>query len=267
MALFPTIVKATASAVDLVRRPAAGLVVLIYHRVGGRTPVTVDLPTPVFDEQMARLADEGCVISLDHAIGAYARGDDLDGRVVVTFDDGTADFVDEALPVLADHDIAATLYVATAFIDEGRMFPDDGAPATWAGLAECVDTGLVTIGSHTHEHVLLDRLAPDAVGADLDRSIELIEDELGVTPTHFAYPKALRPTPAAEREVRCRFRSAAVAGTRANPAGGDPHRLARTPVQTTDGRRWFDRKLAGGMAFEDDLRRLVNRRRYARATS
>lgn len=267
MGLFPTIVKMTAGAVDVVRRPVDGLVVLIYHRVGGRTPVTVDLPTPVFDAQMERLAASGSVLPLDDAVLGLAAGHDLSGKVVVTFDDGTADFVDEALPVLERHGVPATLYVATSHIENTIDFPDDGRPTTWSGLAECVAGGLVTIGSHTHGHVLLDRLPATVVADDLDRSIGLIGDRLGVDARHFAYPKALCPTAEAEREVRRRFASAAIAGTRANPVGTDVHRLARTPVQTTDGDRWFERKLAGGMAFEDDLRRLVNRRRYAGATA
>ncbi|MEQ8840689.1 MAG: polysaccharide deacetylase family protein [Acidimicrobiales bacterium] len=267
MGLLPSVVKLAAGAVDVVRRPTAGLVVLIYHRVGARTPVRVDLPTPTFDAQMEMLAQQGSVIALDDAVERLAAGDDLRGRVVVTFDDGTDDVVDEALPVLARHGIPATLYVATAHVEDRLGFPDDGRPATWSGLRECLDSGLMTIGSHTHCHVLLDRLDADRVAEDLDRSIQLIEERLGVTPRHFAYPKALRPSAAAEHEVRSRFLSAALAGTRANPVGTDVHRLARTPVQTTDGPRWFDRKLAGGMAFEDDMRRFVNRRRYAGASA
>lgn len=265
--MVPNAVKLAATAVDVVRRPADGLVVLIYHRVGGRTDVRVDLPTEVFDRQMAMLARDGTVLSLDEAVAGLARGDDLRGCVVVTFDDGTDDFVDEAMPVLARHGVPATLYVATAHVEHGRAFPDDGRPVSWRGLHDALSTGLVTIGSHTHEHVLLDRLDAAAVAQDLDRSVDLIGERLGVTARHFAYPKALPPAPAAEREVRTRFASAALAGTRANPAGTDVHRLARTPVQTTDGARWFARKLAGGLGFEDDLRRMVNRRRYAGATA
>jgi hypothetical protein len=75
-------------------------------------------------------------------------------------------------------------------------------------------------------------------------------------------------SPAADQAVRARFRSAAVAGTRPNPFGAtDPYALARSPVQRSDGLRWFERKVAGGMALEDALRRLLNRRRYASATT
>jgi peptidoglycan/xylan/chitin deacetylase (PgdA/CDA1 family) len=265
--VLSSVVKLTAGTVDLVRRPAGGLVVLLYHRVGGRTPVTVDLDAAVFDDQIAELAETSVVLTLDEAVTRLGAGEDLTGHSVVTFDDGTADFVDEALPVLARHGVPATLYVATRHVEEGIRFPDDGVAATWSGLAECVASGLVTIGSHTHTHALLDRLPAPAIAAELDRSIDLVAHRLGVAADHFAYPKALAPSVAADAAVRRRFRSAAVAGTRANPVGHDVHLLARSPVQSTDGVHWFRRKLAGGMGLEDDVRRIVNQRRYAGATA
>ena len=38
-------------------------------------------------------------------------------------------------------------------------------------------------------------------------------------------------------------------------------------MQVDDGLAFFDRKVVGGMRMEDDLRRLVNRRRLAGATT
>ncbi len=268
-------VKVAASFADLVRRPADGVVVLLYHRVGAGTGGSVDQPPALFDAQMAELRDR--VVSIDDAL-ALLRGDDGhgDGRrdrsslppVVVTFDDGTADFVDVALPILVRHGVPATLYVATQFVDDQVRHPDGAAPVSWSALAEACNTGLVTIGSHTHAHRLLDRVDGATAAAELDRSLARLGDELGVDAQHFAYPKALVGSPDAEKEVRARFRSAAVAGTAPNPYGHtDVYRLARSPVQVTDGMRWFRRKAAGGMAFEDRLRRVVSRRRYAGSTT
>ncbi len=267
MEIMPTAVKVAARAVDAVRRPVDGLVVLIYHRVGALTGVRVDLPVPSFDAQMELLANAGGVLRLDDAIARLRTGEDLSGHTVVTFDDGTADFVDKAMPVLVRHGIPATLYVATRHIEESLDFPDAGRPASWLGLAAAAATGHVTIGSHTHSHALLDRLAPSDVEDELDRSIGLIGDRLGLEAKHFAYPKALAPTPIADRAVRRRFASAALAGTRANPVGSDVHLLRRSPIQTTDGERWFRQKLTGGLGFEDDLRQFANRRRYQGASA
>lgn len=264
------IVKRAAAAVDVLAPPPAGITILIYHRVGRRTAVEVDLPTRLFDDQMAWLRQHCDVFTLDDALEALADPAHVGSRarrvrpaVVVTFDDGTADFAEEAMPVLARHQIPVTLYVATEFVEQGRPFPDDGAPLSWPALADAVGTGLVTVGSHTHTHALLDRADPDLVRSELDRSCGLIEDRLGTQVTHFAYPKAVPPSVEADREVRRRFRSAALAGTRSNRYGGtDPFRLCRSPIQCSDGMAWFERKAAGGLRAEDVVRRTVNRWRY-----
>jgi peptidoglycan/xylan/chitin deacetylase (PgdA/CDA1 family) len=263
-------VKGLASVADALRSPEHGVTFLIYHRVGGGSGSNVDLPVALFDEQMAELAASGRVSAIGPALERLAgsAAADTPDQVVVTFDDGTVDLAEHALPVLERHGIPAVLYLATRFVDEGVDFPGNGRPLTWSSIAEMTSTGLVSVGSHTHSHALLDRLDPSDVDDELDRSIGLIEHHLGVTPLDFAYPKAVAGSSVAEDAVRARFRSAALAGTRPNPYGStDLHRLARSPIQVADGMRWFRRKLAGGMFAEDALRRVVNRRRYAGATT
>lgn len=263
------ILKLTAAGADRLRPARPGAVVLLYHRVAGGSGTAVDLPQALFDAQTEELGAGGRVVSIDALLAATSStaGPSVD-PIAVTFDDGTADFADRALPALVRFGLPVTLYVATDFIDRGRPFPHDGTPLSWAALGDALSTGLVTVGSHTHTHALLDRLAPEEVDEELDRSVKLIEDHLGVTPAHFAYPKALLGSPAAQDAVRRRFQSAAVAGTRPNPYGAtDRHRLGRSPVQVADGMTWFRRKADGGMRLEDDVRRVVNRRRYVGAVT
>jgi len=256
-------VKATAALLPAVR----GTVVLIYHRVGARSGLDVDLATPDFDRQIASLSAGGRTVPLGDALATMRYGSGSGrGRpdpLVVTFDDGTADFADTVLPILVENRVPVTLYLATAFVEEQRPFPDDGTPLSWAALRDACATGLVDVGSHTHTHAVLDRLPAAQVADELDRSKQLIEDRLGRPCVDFAYPKALPPSPAAAVAVRERFRSAALAGTRPNPSGKtDVHALARSPVQRSDGMRYFERKVAGGMGLEDSLRRIANRWRY-----
>lgn len=264
--------KNVSALIDRVRPPAHGITILIYHRVGARTTVPVDLPRSLFRDQIASIADRA--ITLDAALGeleaaaagGYA-GSVNRNPVVVTFDDGTADIVEEALPILVEHGVSALLYLATDFVERKRSFPDEGRPVSWAALADAVSTGFLQIGSHTHTHTLLDRVDETVVVDELDRSIELIGERLGVEARHFAYPKALPGSPAADSAVRQRFVSAALAGTRANrPGRTDPWRLSRSPIQVSDGLEWFEKKVDGGLALEDSVRRTVNRVRYRGAT-
>jgi peptidoglycan/xylan/chitin deacetylase (PgdA/CDA1 family) len=267
-------VKSAAAAADTVRRPAAGVVVLIYHRVGGGSGLELDMSIDTFEEQAATLAATGRVIRLGEALARLtdtngSHGPDTaEAPVVITFDDGTVDFVEHALPILERHRLPVTLYASTSFIHEGRPFPGNGRPLSWQSLVDARATGLVDVGSHSHAHRLLDRLPPGDIADELDRSIELIGEHLGQAPLDFAYPKAVAGSLEADRAVRQRFRSAALAGTRPNPLGAtDPHRLARSPIQASDGMRWFRRKLDGGMGAEDELRRVLNRWRYAGHTT
>jgi peptidoglycan/xylan/chitin deacetylase (PgdA/CDA1 family) len=266
-------IKEAAVLADRVRAPAPGVVVLIYHRVGGHSGLEIDLPPELFDEQMAALAASGATSTLDHALGVLDDPAGAGARppvdpVVVTFDDGTADLVDVALPILVRHRVPAVFYLATEFVDRNRAFPGGGWPLSWAAVREALDSGLVTVGSHTHTHALLDRLDPAAAAGELDRSRDLVAEHADVRADHFAYPKAVAPSPAVDALVRERFRSAALGGNRPNPYGRtDPHRLARSAIQRSDGMRFFARKAAGGMALEERARQAVNRVRYARATS
>jgi peptidoglycan/xylan/chitin deacetylase (PgdA/CDA1 family) len=256
---------------DRLAPPGPGIVVLIYHRVGRRSALEVDLPTAIFREQMQFLASTGRVVDLDTAIDALTGAGEPSttpaDAVVITFDDGTADFADVAAPILHEFSLPSTLYVATQFVDEGLPFPGDGVPLSWAALRDVHAGGLLTVGAHTHSHLLLDRLAPDAVEPELDRADDLIGEHLSVRPAHFAYPKAVAGSSRAEAAVRRRYRSAALAGTRPNRRGtADPHRLARSPIQTSDGMTYFRAKVAGGMRFEDSLRVTANRWRYRGST-
>lgn len=261
--------KTVAAWGDKVKAPGRGATVLIYHRVGGGSGTEIDMAAELFDEQMAWLAAEGCAASLDDALAQLASpAPPQRDPVVVTFDDGTADLAEVALPILVRHGVPATVYVATDFVDAGRSFPAAGTPLSWAALGEMVATGLVTVGSHTHTHALVDRLPPAEVEVELDRSIELIGEHLGVTAEHFAYPKAVAPPEPVEAVVRSRFASAALGGNRPNPYGAtDPHRLARSAIQVSDGMEWFVRKAQGGMALEDTVRRTLNRVRYVGASN
>lgn len=262
-------IKTTAAAVDRLRPPPHGVVILAYHCVGAGTGLEIDLAPEAFDEQMAYLAQLGSVVSLDEALRTVDRRptNGLD-PVVVTFDDGTADFVEHAAPVLERHHIPATLYVATDFIERQVPYDYGARPLSWSALRDACASGLITVGSHTHHHTVMDNVDESTAEFELDRSVALIEEHLERPAHHFAYPKGVLATPDVEAVVRRRFESAAIAIVGTNPYGEtDRYRLARSPIQVSDGRRWFEHKVRGGLAFEGTLRHLLNRRRYAGLTT
>jgi peptidoglycan/xylan/chitin deacetylase (PgdA/CDA1 family) len=102
------------------------LSVLIYHRVLPEPdplfPAEVD--AAAFAEQMAVVSRMFKVFPLDEAIERLRAGSLPAGAAAITFDDGYADNAEIALPILRRAGINATFFVATGFLDGGRMWND-----------------------------------------------------------------------------------------------------------------------------------------------
>lgn len=104
----------------------ARLSILIFHRVLPR-------PDPLFpDEIDAQRFDQICrwvgrwfnVLPLSKA-AQLLPAQRLPARpLVITFDDGYADNQEVALPILQRHGLTASFFVATGFLDGGRMWND-----------------------------------------------------------------------------------------------------------------------------------------------
>jgi peptidoglycan/xylan/chitin deacetylase (PgdA/CDA1 family) len=100
--------------------------------------------------------------------------------VVLTFDDGYADFYTTALPILRSHDFRATAYVVSGFVGwPGYM--------TAAQVLEADRSG-IEIGSHTVNHVNLTRLSYGAVRSQLVDSKQFLERLVGHPVVSFCYP-------------------------------------------------------------------------------
>ena len=99
---------------------------LIFHRVLREPdPMSPGEPTADwFRSLVGMLAANFQIISLHEAVRRAATGD-LSGQTVsITFDDGYADNFTVALPILQALDVPATFFVASGFLDGGRMWND-----------------------------------------------------------------------------------------------------------------------------------------------
>ena len=106
--------------------PRARLSILIYHRV-------LPAPDPFLDGdpdaetfrwQMQLLARHFNPLSLNEAVSRLREGTLPARAVCVTFDDGYADNLTVAAPVLQEVGVPATFFIATGYLDGGQMFND-----------------------------------------------------------------------------------------------------------------------------------------------
>ncbi len=106
--------------------PSARLLILIYHRVlrdfDSMHPKELDVHG--FRWQMELLAEYFNVLPLGEACRRLASGGLPERAACITFDDGYADNVEVALPVLMHCGLPATFFIATGFSNGKRMWND-----------------------------------------------------------------------------------------------------------------------------------------------
>ncbi len=102
------------------------LTILIYHRVlPVQDPLRLgEIDAFDFDRQMQFLSRHFSILPLQDAT-SQLKAHTLPRRACcITFDDGYADNLTVALPILEKYRLPATVFVATGYLDGGRMFND-----------------------------------------------------------------------------------------------------------------------------------------------
>lgn len=106
--------------------PAIGraAMVLLYHRVTRLEgdPQLLAVAPERFEQQVAFLRQNAVPLSLAELVERLPRGDIPERAVVLTFDDGYEDNLEEAKPILAGHDVPATVFVTTSGLGGHREF-------------------------------------------------------------------------------------------------------------------------------------------------
>jgi peptidoglycan/xylan/chitin deacetylase (PgdA/CDA1 family) len=173
--------------------------VLLYHKVndGPAAPLTVSVS--LFDEQLSMLRELGySVVDLDAVLAHYRDGRPLPRRpVLITFDDGYRDSLDNAAPMLERRGYPSVIFVPIAYLDGVLPLPHERPFALrgrhnrtldWAALAELEAAGM-RVESHGISHSPLPELANDAAARELMLSKQRLEERLGRPVCAFAYVK------------------------------------------------------------------------------
>ncbi len=126
------------------------LAILIYHRVFPK-PDPLSPGEPIiskFDWQMAVLRRHFTPLPLSEAAQRLATGTLPERAVSVTFDDGYADNYHEALPILRKWGIPATFFIATGYLNGGRMWNDTVIEAVRAVKGDNLNLDKLDLGIH-----------------------------------------------------------------------------------------------------------------------
>ncbi len=224
------------------RGAADGATLLIYHRIGGGTSDELDLAAPTFARHVELSAGHD-VVSLDPALDRLDAGDSSHS-VVLTFDDGFDVYIATrgrcCESAAAVHHLSCNRLHGRRMRWEGSTAKGDaGQGLTWDQLREMVDSGLCTVGNHTHNHVRPEELS----GQELDLCNDTVSEHLGVAPQHFTYPWGVR-VDAVEPALRVAIQECVDRDHRSQHPGTNQMRLRRVPVRRTDPDRFFQGQAA-----------------------
>jgi len=173
--------------------------VLMYHKVNDLKPNPTTVPTSVFAEQMSLLADLGYApVSLEQVRAHYVEAAALpEGAVLITFDDGYRDNLENALPILQRHGYPAVIFVPIGFLDGDRPLPHEemlralgvrNETVGWDELA-ALEAGGIRVESHGIGHRPVSELEPAAAAREIALSKLRLEERLGRRVDAYAFVK------------------------------------------------------------------------------
>jgi peptidoglycan/xylan/chitin deacetylase (PgdA/CDA1 family) len=230
------------------RAAPPGLRILYYHRIADdRDPLAVSPDD--FRRQMDALATSGQRVVDLYEIDDLALAPD-EAAIALTFDDGYADVLANALPVLREHGFASVVFVVPGAIDGRAAFewyPPGAMPpvAGWDELRAEERAGLVHFEPHTITHPVLTALARRDATREIAESKSEVEAELGRPARLFCYPAGYYSAREAELVRECGFHAAVTCEFGVNHAPFAHNELRRTIVERSDPLWLFRARLAG----------------------
>lgn len=160
---------------------------LAYHSVSEWYPKAEEslfVKPKTFEEQIRILKENGYsfISYKDFEDWKLKKKDIPKKSVIITFDDGYQDNFLYAFPILKKYHVKATIFVITNYVEKNDRY------LNWDQIKAMYDSGLIEIGSHTHNHQALTNLSMK----DLDNELILSRDEIikhiGMTPYVLSYP-------------------------------------------------------------------------------
>lgn len=226
----------------------------MYHSVSPSGPRARNgaVAPALFGAQMVWLRGNGyTAVTLDDLRAFAVGGLVLPQRpVVITFDDGYADFTEHALPVLRDHGFTATVFAVGSLVGGTSVWmrEEQGVERPLMGWREI--EGLrregITIGSHGSTHRRLGGLDRNDALDEIAGSKLILEERLGAAVEHFAYPYGDMSESVAAVVREAGYLTACSTRSGFNGKGMDLFALRRLDVYGTDTVRRFAVKVTYG---------------------
>ena len=161
-----------------------GFIVLAYHSISSKEEYPYGVSSKAFESHLVHIKNFYNVVPVSDIITRIKSGGVFeDVLIALTFDDGFKDNHDIALPLLAKHNIPATIFISTDIVQKNyKSF------LSWDNIKEMSKNNLISFGSHGCTHAALTSLEKDDIEYELIFSKNEIESKIGKKIDLFAYP-------------------------------------------------------------------------------
>ena len=260
--------------------------VLSYHRV---LPDFIEKDAPMysvlpeqFAEQMEYLSSHGFdSLSLDEYEQIVAGEKDVPERsILITFDDGYADFYSQALPIAKQYGIQLNVFVCTGLVEgsTAEIYPEIPAHArehqaafpelwralNWDEIRQLKAEG-VGIGFHGHSHRKLAQMTIEEIALEFELGRGLYHQETNYEMRHFAFPHGTYDSYDSERValisslgIQLQF-STRLSRT---PVDAKEALISRLVIHQEDDLETYQLKLFGAYEWLGALRHWNQKRKY-----
>lgn len=213
--------------------------VLLYHAVSEEPPRWLapwNVRPDVFRRHLEVIVDAGCSpLTLSALVELLRSRRQLPPRpVTVSFDDGFADLLATAAPLMAERGIVGTAYLSTGLL-RGSPPRKSYLPAApmmaWADVPELEELG-IEVGAHSHSHPELDTLRSSDVWEEVLRPKQLLEERLGHRVRSYAYPHGYSNARVRQYVAEAGYDSAAAVRNSFTSPMDNPYAVARLTVRS-----------------------------------
>ena len=252
-------VRQVAGKTELWQQLISGTLILMYHAIGQSDAPAGPfvMPADRFAKQMSWLKRMGRQpITLAQFLECQREKRLPPARsVVITFDDGYADNYTYAFPILRQYGIPATIFLVTKFVGLVNKWDHDGQLQgrplmSWPQIQEMAGQN-IDFGAHSSAHPALTAISLLQAESEITGSRKLLEGELGVPVTLFAYPYG-EYNPSIQTLVQdAGFMAGCTIDSGLNSLITSPLGLRRAEVRGTDSliRFWLVLSMGDGDAF------------------
>ena len=176
--------------IDSIVSTTPNAAILLYHHVSSSTPASTSISPEAFKSHMEYLDAHHTVVSLQDVVSAIQHNTTLpENAVAITFDDGYANILDNAHPILADLGFPYTVFINP---DEIGVGPKQ---LTWEQVIAMHNDGVV-FANHTLDHLHMlngeqamgERAWLEKVWQNVESAEKKIEDKLDISLKYLAYP-------------------------------------------------------------------------------